>query len=99
MRTAWDNGIWAELAAQERRLNPLLQLVRRRRIQVFLNPTTLAEMHGIGEGHADVYAARDRTVRSLGWDRLLSDAKELVTVAFIRYAARLLGGDFARDAA
>jgi hypothetical protein len=65
---------------------------------VLLSPTTLAEMHGIGPGQDTEYAARDRTVRALGWDRVLSDAKELVTAAFVKYSARLLGGTFANAA-
>jgi len=98
MRTVWDNGVWSEIAENEDRLSPLIQLVRRRQVQVLLNPTTLAELHGIGPDHEEVYAARNRTVRALGWDRILSDAKELITVAFARYAARFLGGEFARVA-
>jgi hypothetical protein len=99
MRTSWDNGVWSELAEHEPcQLQPLVELVEQHRIKVLLNPTTLAEMHGIGPGHPLIYAARNRTVRSLGMNRLLTDAKELVTDAFVRYAAALLGGTFAQDA-
>ena len=98
MRVYPDTGIWVELSHDPVGTERLRNLVRRRRVQFLVSPTSLAELHGIGPGHQEIYDATDRTVRALAWDRIARDAQELVTLAFVRYAARLLGGEFATEA-